>query len=121
MMWATVRCSCGGRPGHCPRQSRAQEQRTVAHIIVVQVLRQRSVSIGVIDSVLDEGLLPRLLSDGAGCAGLERPSTNCVHSDTPLPARLVGKSAGVGLELSLGGRHATTVSRNYLLGGNVGE
>ena len=104
-------------PGH----RRAEEETNVANVVVVKILSKRSVGIGVVNGVLDEGLLSGLFANGGGGTGLERASTDGVDADAVLSAGLIGEGAGVRLKLGLGGGHATAISRDYLLGGNVGE
>mmetsp|Transcript_28493 Transcript_28493/g.82426 ORF Transcript_28493/g.82426 Transcript_28493/m.82426 type:complete len:393 (+) Transcript_28493:2144-3322(+) len=100
---------------------RGEEETNVTNVVVVKILSKRSVSIGVVNGILDEGLLSGLLANGGGGTRLERASTDGVDADTVLSAGLIGEGAGVRLELGLGGGHAAAISRDYLLGCNVGK
>mmetsp|Transcript_25513 Transcript_25513/g.73416 ORF Transcript_25513/g.73416 Transcript_25513/m.73416 type:complete len:344 (-) Transcript_25513:25-1056(-) len=97
----------------------AQEETRRSNIIAVKVLCQRSVGLGIVDGIFDESLLTRLLSNGGSGSGFERSSTDGVDTDFILSSSFVGKSSGITLELGLGRRHTTTISRNDLFRSNV--
>mmetsp|Transcript_409 Transcript_409/g.873 ORF Transcript_409/g.873 Transcript_409/m.873 type:complete len:264 (-) Transcript_409:389-1180(-) len=108
-------------PRNGPCQRRAQVHSGVSNIIIVQILRQRSIRMGIINSILDEGLLPGLLTDGTGSTGFKRTGGDGIHANPPLAPGLEGEDAGVGFELGLGRGHSAAVSRDDGLGGDVGE
>ena len=112
-----IQCDTGDTACH----GAAQKKSSVTDIVVVQVLSQRGVGEGVVNGLFDKGLLAGCAANGAGGARLERTSRDGVDADSVLAASFECESTGITLELSLGGRHTTTVSWNDLLGSNVGE
>mmetsp|Transcript_6792 Transcript_6792/g.10849 ORF Transcript_6792/g.10849 Transcript_6792/m.10849 type:complete len:264 (+) Transcript_6792:459-1250(+) len=110
-----------GHPRNSPRQSRTKEHGRISNIIIVQILFQWCIRFGIINGILDEGLLTRLLTDGRGSAGFKRTSGYGVDAYPPFASGFIGEDFGVGFELGLGRGHTTSVSRDDLLGGNVGK
>ena len=79
-----VHRDAGNTAGH----RRAEKETNVTNIVVVKILSKRSVSIWVVNSILDEGLLSRFLANGGGGTGFERAGTNSVDANAVLSAML---------------------------------
>ena len=112
-----IQCDTSDRSRH----RGAQEKTRVSNVIAVQVLGHRSVGLGVVDGVFDEGLLTRFLSDGGGSSRLKWSGRDGVDTKSEFTSGFEGKSSGIRLKLSLGRGHTTTVSRDDLFGSNVSQ